>query len=253
MVIVCNGMLRSGSTLQFNLVKDYLTRVGADLIVEGWQPSEAINTSIMRQWAREETWHILKTHWVPSEADCEALSDAHVYFLFTIRDLRDSALSRMRVFRTPPDEILRNLSEECTAYSRLNLHAKSVLVRYEDLYAQGAVELGRMLRLLGIPEHSHIVDDVLDDWVPHKVASRLAKQRAWFVAKKSMKALLRSVGVPVPSALRHDSKTLLHGNHLSKGRGHPGAWKRELDSELAGSITREHGAWLVHHGYDNHL
>jgi hypothetical protein len=121
MLVVCNGMPRSGSTYQYNVARlvvaatelgvahSYLEPGFTDMRGDGWPPE------VFRGWIDDDAYHVVKMH-EPHPTAVGAISDGRVRVLYIHRDIRDVAASVKRVRHRKGDSLLERVGRAVTLY-----------------------------------------------------------------------------------------------------------------------------------------
>ncbi|OAD20264.1 hypothetical protein THIOM_004044, partial [Candidatus Thiomargarita nelsonii] len=109
MLIVCNGMLRSGSTLQYNLLKSIVEshNLGG---AEGYFSSEQFQSlrKKFERWGISSEIIVIKTHDIIPYSE-EMIKSGTMKICYTYRDIRDVAVSAQRKFDLDGDKLLKSL------------------------------------------------------------------------------------------------------------------------------------------------
>ncbi|WP_146592393.1 sulfotransferase [Puniceibacterium confluentis] len=231
MLIICNGMPRSGSTLIYNLVRLYLEQTGgtrsmgffdgADLTRNGPQFSEA---------STSDEACILKTHYA---FDRDALPDAgKVLEIYTIRDPRSMGASMMRIWQFTEDRVLTMLRIHMVTANAYKARSDVIFLRYEDL-EERRPELFRAVSAFVVRPYSEEamlaavagVDTIRDQSEQDSMRSVkaflsrsfLAVNR-WLRAGRLLKRLMpdRAVAELKNRLLFINKETMLHPGHVGK-------------------------------------
>lgn len=210
MIYICAGMVRSGSTWQFNAVRFLLQRGGASDIVGGF-------ISVGDELLAHQTV-IIKTHeFYPSlAAKADVVLTAH-------RDLRDVAASMQRKFQTKLSSgLVRGWVKRHIKWSQF----ASYDLHYENLLEDKLSELKKIASVLKLPQpvlNELPYESILDEIEGLKFNKRRSKLD--------------------PS----DTVNLLHDGHVTDGRH--GSWKGVIPEELVVSIEKECRGWMISKGY----
>lgn len=258
MLIICNGMPRSGSTFVYNLVRLYLEQsVGVKSL--GFWKAEGFETGRAEVEAaalREETF-LLKTHdpFDPNVLSCPE----RVMEIYTIRDLRQIAESMIRVWGFSEDQVMSAISDHIKTAEFSEHGSQTVVLRYEDVEDRIPVIFKRVSEFLEVSYRPDIAQLAVME------AGRLGdKNREAFmsgikirisIAVQSLsrsfhagRLLRRFLPERVVQDLKHrlmfvDKKTMLHPGHV-RPQGDP------MDAPLVRSnIELLYGDWLFAHGY----
>lgn len=230
MLVVCNGMLRSGSTLQYNFVRTLLERTSRGAGAGHAEPAE-IDDCQLAIWTASETMTVIKMHNIDSRVVSLAM-DNKATICYIYRDLRHVAASIRRKWNPPWPEILTRLDEAVASFETLTNMPEVLVQRYESVLAsevncvqQISEHLGlevtpgesaEVVRLCSPPaardlatgltarqRFSHSVN-ALGQRLPRPI--RLSLHRAGIVY------VVRKIGV---SQTVYDQRTLLHPDHIT--------------------------------------
>jgi hypothetical protein len=239
-LVVCNGMLRSGSTMQYNLARSLVAAAGAGGGEGFFTEAElAAMGPRIAEWQSDSRYHIVKTHDV-----CEWLLDAgeHTRICYIHRDLRDVAASIRR--KWPERELMPSLDRAVDAYRRITAGADVLVQKYEDFALDPvgtAVELTRYLRLDLSPE---AIRGAVEENSVERAAERAARIR------RSPAALVSRIGRKLGVGRNHyDTESLLHDDHISETAGAVGVWRKVLTETESTEIEQRFGDWMRAAGY----
>jgi hypothetical protein len=260
MLIICAGMIRAGSTLQYNVVRHILEHKQLG-IAEGFLglKAQAAHQFTPRKWMEDRAWHAIKVHHFGEQLKQNANSEG-IRICYIYRDLRDVAVSALTKWRYGEKELFAALDDAVEVYNFV-YHLPCVLMqRYEKFsidLSQGIREIGKSLNVgMSSSEAIHLAEfysiettmkrtEELRDSKSFQLRMVLrVMARKVFGAKlaRRLKDLLRISGV-------YDQKLLWHPDHISKSRGAIGVWRSELDKELCKMIIKRYGGWLERNGY----
>lgn len=222
--VVCCGMIRSGSTLQYNLVHDLLAAAGKVRPLGYLTPGGPVPDLMGGQEIALCKLH----HFDPNIA--KLLEEGHGAGFYCFRDLRDVAVSSMRKF---------NLS-----FQRL----------WEERWLQGAVENGE--RWLSVPHvysatYVSLVRELknetqrIAEWlsleVPETTIIEVAQRNSFAAIKERVARLSPS------ERLVYDPASLFHPSNLHEGK--IGGWKEVLTDAQVELIENSFEDWLNVRGY----
>lgn len=215
MLIICNGMLRSGSTLQYNLAAEALESVGhvtrVGYLGNFRSPEIRARLEEMRE---AEGLYILKTHEPPLEP---AFYTNRVTLLFTHRDPRDIAASIRKKWNKRFDEILSDLDAMIDIHVQIADLERTLVQPYDRLYHALPEALNEIAIHLGTSLTSEARAGILQRNSLETVSKHLAARRR--------NLILRFLG-RVSGRFRIDRKTNLHADHISESGGRDGDWRR---------------------------
>ncbi len=230
MLIICCGMSRSGSTVQYQACCSLVERYGlGERSLEGgygWLTEKMLT--------RERPVAVCKAH-EPIEEVESRCSPGMVRWVYAHRDVRDVVVSLQQKTRVRlAGEELRGLVRDRLVGPGRYWESKPgvVVSRYEDLRDRLVGELekiaGAVLGGFGIE---------VEGGALREIAGELSLERA--------KAVMATVDAGAGKGW--DERTRLHHNHVADARS--GKWREALDEGQLAIIEEEAGAWLSEHGY----
>lgn len=257
-LIICNGMNRSGSTLQYNLVRGLLEETGRGQ-AEGFILPEQLPNYVaqFQLWGEDSAFHVVKSHILPPTT---MMTPNNLYVCYIFRDIRQVAASYKRVWQTEGDKLLAELDKAISNYRAVQQLPTHLLnQRYElvttDLPA-AIQQLATFLALAPSPQMIAKIGRECSAENMQKVSGRLARRlqfQTWL--RRTIRRLLRRLGLRSlwlkmkpevdPAGKRGiDSQTLLHPEHLS-GRDTP----TTLTPAELSRITARYADWLRETNY----
>lgn len=261
MIVVCCGMIRSGSTLQFNMARELIEAAKCG-VAHGFISEDELSGTgrQLLEWAADRRFHVVKSHSIEPVA---TLSSGQVYLLYTFRDLRDVALSAKRKWGLSGDQLMASLTKAVGAQTHLAESRHRVLEqRYEHITNDPAAAVEEIARFLAIPvtpERAQRIARTLAE-APNNVEASATQRLRYTLAKtlrrnrdSSVARLLRRT--PLRSWIRrfiisgsvYDPKTLLHPDHVSSDDN---AALTVAERERINATFR---TWLRKYGYSNGL
>jgi hypothetical protein len=234
MLIICNGMLRSGSTLQYNLAAAVMERhcslVRAGFIGGFADPRVVARLAAMRD---SQDWHIVKTHEPPLE---HAFYNGRVRTLFSRRDPRDIAASIRKKWDKPFAEILSDIADMAEIGQQTMALPDALVQEYSDLYENLEGCVAQLGRFLSVPLSPAEVSAIAAEHAVEKVAERLQQRRT--------NPLFNALRL-ISARHRIDPKTQMHDDHISPSRGRDGDWRNCFSAQ---EIEMLHAACDAHSG-----
>lgn len=211
MLIICCGMVRSGSTLQYQLAKAVVEPYGG--IGLGFLEEDNLPDSAHRM-------AVIKCHLRPPNAP-DLLKSGRARGIYIYRDVRDVMVSQMRKDNHPfsVDAIRTWLRLDTQWRSLPNM----LVSRYEDLNLEN--EVMAIARHLRLP-------------LSWKMAQVIANRHT--LAHQQKRIAQIETG--------YDPKTLLHWNHITSG-GKSGLWREALTPSQIEAANMAAGWWLRDNGY----
>lgn len=248
MLIVCCGMYRSGSTLQYNIVRRIVEDHGMGH-GEGWLGShtDSERFDAFTRWVADDKCHIAKVHNL-TDPEIDAISDwgAEKVMLFnTYRDLRDIAVSLQKKFKTDDEAIIVSLDEATRLFQLMSERLIDFLFvqKYEEMNKDLKSSVIEHAEVIGAPVSEDYVETLTRDLSIESVESNTKLQ--WVVD---------SLAKVLPGRIFHllkpfNRETLYHIGHVSDHKGKEGIWKSELSHELAEQIENRYETWLSENSY----
>jgi hypothetical protein len=234
MWIFCCGMIRSGSTVQYEITQDIIETQAGGKGLGFVRPQQFIDLS-SRHDAREQHF-VIKCHAFIADA-LPLFVTGQARAIYVYRDLRDVVVSMMRKQRRDFDSRwVRGLLRNCLTASREWQNVGHILVsRYEDMVGDLRGEAHRIAEHLGMQ-------------ISDQYARELADKYALEQQKRRIQGFdFRSVGIRTESGSWMDPKTLLHDDHIHSGAS--GHWKTKLLPLQVAFIEACAQDWMVRHGY----
>ena len=268
-IVLCIGMKRSGSTLQYNMSRLLLEQHSTSTIlgyVDGqFLKSEVVDWRKLRNY--DSKYIILKCHNPPWEVGKDLLTKHKIMYIY--RDLRSVYFSMKSRTNITINEFILEMKKSLELYEHYENDNRVLVQKYEDVY------LDNEAALLDISTFTNIEIDV--DKVT-AIANSLdifkAKKRWGFVYEIEQqriltffyRLLIRTVPRVMISVLKEipffvnfisffrrlvvkNDGNLMYSDHISKSKGNPLAWKDHLSVEEVCKIELEFNRWLSDHGY----
>jgi len=267
MFVLCLGMRRSGSTLQYNLIRKCLS-THYDMEVHGTcnEPalSNLIRNSDTADASTNDRIHLIKSHSIDTETVKEHGERIAIYV--TYRDLRDVYLSLKEKVNMPLNDYIAQCKDWLADYEELCELAQVRSYCYEEMYAEPRAALDSIQADFSLCLDEDKIEQIIHETsvtsalnVTHRFTWKdrilhRCNKVVYMLPRKLRKAAMRIQAIRY---IRHkvlrsnleDSETLLHIDHISRFRGVPGSWRKALDPVESETISRTFGAWLERHGY----
>jgi hypothetical protein len=233
--VLCGGMKRSGSTLQYQIASEIVEVAGLGMRIGYVFPREFATR--FQELDTESDWVVAKSHeFIPELGKLASQPSTKVVYVF--RDMRDVVVSMMadqnrHFWRL----IMSGHILDLMHHGELWESWQCVLVtKYEDMISDLEREVGRISEFLGVDLSSAEVEDIA-------LKYSIENQR-----KRISSFDFSTQGYRKPGTVTVvDPSTNLHANHIRSGKH--GRWKEELspiEVFVVESIARE---WLLAHGY----
>lgn len=235
MWVLCCGMHRSGSTLQYQIATK-VARFHPNAKVIGWVEGQ-LETQSRAHLDSPDALYIAKLHnydamvaefWVKHQPKA----------IYIYRDIRDVVVSTMHMQSWAFDSL--EMTSRVNEVLQNDLHwtrQPGILVsRYEEVMAEGGVagEVRRIADYVGISLAADQIENIAQA-VSFKENKRYIEQFDY--ENKGVQYARTSM----------DPQSLLHDNHLRSGAS--GQWQTELSAEEIALVETLAGDWLVTHGY----
>ncbi|MEO2006645.1 MAG: hypothetical protein ABGY41_21410, partial [Candidatus Poribacteria bacterium] len=257
----CNGMVRSGSTLQYNRARVVVEQLGVGCGRAGLQAavrrgavpayddgSLASTDFATDAWTYVSHSHYLDAGFVDVQDAAEAGRRGGLKVLYVHRDLRDVVASMKRAWSmdwAACCDILDRV-EENYDFTRRHLHTDWVFVqRYEGLVRNLPRAVDGITVALGIE-------------LPRGMSARVARECSVARAEEVTRGLRTQMVENRDALFGADSLirermaglvTNMHYNHISPTRGASGVWRAQLTSDEVEQATRRCGQWMAELGY----
>ena len=235
MLIIANGMVRSGSTLQYNLASKILatsTELHKAGFIGGYEEVENLNK--VMGFRNSNSTILFKTHSLPLEVD---FYNDNVRVLFCYRDFRDVAASIKKKWGWSFDVILQRLDDLITLEESIMALPNVLSQSYETLFND--------------------MDNAIISLADFLDVSLDPKQIIAIRDESSIKAVKANIGMSLMDKVKHaitrkvdyDAQTLLHKNHISKSNGEKGDWKKQFSDKEITILSTRYQEWLKSHSY----
>ncbi len=265
MLIVCNGMIRSGSTLQYNLVRNILenSKLGRG---EGFYDSKncVLSKYQINQWADDDYYHVIKTHELhPEIVQLSKSNKANLLKIcYIYRDIRDVAASVKNKWGREGEELIASLDRAVNTYYEIMKIQNVFIQRYEDVFNNTSRNVEEISNFLNIFIEKKVFNRIVDEYSIQNVKKQtksfklilLKKLLMFFRIITPVKA--RKIFRPIISNMTgfkgsnvFNKKTQFHPDHISKNKGAIGSWRTDLNNYEKKIITERYRSWLIERGY----
>jgi len=258
MIIICNGMMRSGSTLQYNIVKELLYQNKKKYAKLGYYNKDKIiqNFVDLENYATDRsTIYLIKTH------DFTKLNELdNVFVIYSYRNLLDVAASLKRKFNSEGDDLILTINDNINNYYKIINSPKILIHSYKSLLNSLYNCVEETSSFLKLETSNVILNEITLNNSPKNIIKLQNKKKVIKSIKKSILSSLTSTssntkkniksffGVKVTNRLKHklfphDQDSLLHLNHISKDFGQNGNWEEILSDKEIKRIKSEFKNW----------
>lgn len=260
MLIVCNGMPRSGSTAIYNLIRLYLEAVGTVKTLGFFSDGDLVaRRDALRTAAAAPAANLVKTHYRFERSGLGAESEPRILEVYSVRDLHEIATSMQRVWGFDREKVLSTLTLHTEISQGYQNRSDVLLVKYEEFDDEKVRILKSVSEFLGIA-YSETAAAQADATLAEigqktKDAKGFGLKRRWAGAVRALNRNLKLGRVlklflptAVVTAMRDkltfvDRKTMLHPGHVGDKSG------AGDDHGLTAEIDARFEAWLAEFGY----
>ena len=271
MLVICNGMMRAGSTLQYNLTNAVLGTAGpVQRLGFFLDPHEIQHHRQLTEWLKSPAWHTLKMHryWSGGSAELQ-IRRCYVY-----RDIRDVAASALRKFPVTWPELLGILDEAIELDAVIRTSPNVIVQRYEFMITAPSDACSELASYFDVSLCRDECERLAFDCIKRTQTSseRIPAIRRMFhyIARQQTLTIKRVLGLAPPAVRRRlgnnwllgalrdnltrtrsesDADTLMHVDHFSSWRGRPGAWREYFDRTQQETLQSRYASWLCENDY----
>jgi FkbM family methyltransferase len=234
MYIDCVGMMRSGSTLQYNIVAEILElkEIGKRL---GWEHHEEFYK--IKEKYMSDKYNVFKNHFLTDEIEAELKQVDGSILMYVYRDIRDVCISIMdkenktfeQVFNS---KVLHNAIEQY--YKITNSSLKKYIQSYEVMFLNTKREIKEVARFLNVELTTDEIEAIYSkiSFESQKDNIEKYKENSEYISKGKQK---------------FNANTLLHLNHIKDGG--IAKYKQRLSKPQIKQLEDEFGEWLDELGY----
>ncbi len=234
--VFCCGMIRSGSTLQYQMAMQLVETTGSGKAL-GYASAEGFGDLFARHGA-DGGLAVVKCHdWIPAAADLVRKGRGRLIYIS--RDLRDVAASMARKKGYGLRELLasRELQRAIENHHAWRACGDWHAARYEQVVNDLASEVNAIARHLGLAIEPAIRDRIAEDLSLDAQRSRIAARAA--TQDRRLGRMLDGTAI--------DSQTLLHADHITSGSA--GGWRDSLGPLESAAVEYLGRRWLEMQGY----
>ena len=233
MWIFCCGMMRSGSTLQYQIVSQLVEDAGIGQRITWHNPNDF--PQLQEQYADTQEWKVLKSHAFTPAMGAEFNRGAKGVYIY--RDIRDVLVSMSRKQKVSAGKIINGdfIQEQLSNYEQWTQQPRVLVSRYEDVIADLATEVRRIANHLEITVDDSYCQQLAQDYDLDKQKERIEDAK-------------RIGDLDVRGRMTIDKHSLLHTDHIQDGR--VDVWKQSLSGHHIGKLEAIAGDWLKAHGYE---
>lgn len=250
-------MIRSGSTLQFNIVKSILDYTSLEYINVGYLSENEIilKKQELAQYATLDKFYIIKTH------DYTFLNTLeNVYTIYSFRSVLDVAGSVKRKFKRKEKELYKALEKGAINHTMiLNKSNRLLEQEYEFMLKTPVETVRQIMSFLKIDLETTEIEGIAKDnsageirktqnnggqkmVFKNKIYDFLSHQQ---YLKRFFKNVIgnESFVLVKNKLMPHNKSSLLHADHVSKNLGQNGNWNNILSQEEVEYIQLNFPNW----------
>ena len=233
MWIFCCGMIRSGSTLQYQLVSEIIRskNIGKSL---GWTTPQDFQDLYQRE--NDETKIlVVKSHDFIAQAT-QLSNEGKAKFVYSYRDIRDVIISIAHKYDKSFLGVIRagHIEPALENYEKWNALTPILSSKYEILSKDIKHELVRICEFIDVDLDELELDRIAGEYT-------IDKQRQRIMSTNYGSSGIQSGG------LVYSPETLLYQNHINSGESE--LWQHVLPRLECGIIESLAESWLLSHDY----
>jgi|GEM_PF-6228134 len=269
-------MTRSGSTLQYNLVRELVAHHHAGEAHGFFEVTPERISDIDAYWFQDMAIHVIKMHsfWMPEPSDMD--SQNQIVRSYVFRDIRDVAASLKRKYPISFDETLGIVDEAIRTDELVREYDPICIQRYEELVAEpekSCQQLAQFLKLTTANETCSAITksclQQIEDAFSKFPRQKEKAHRRNYEQVRFIKGLVDRLPVRWKNSLKNfgfqdayrqltktksqaDDVTLVHPDHFSPTRGKAGMWRECFAAHEQRVLQDQYSAWLEQNGYELH-
>lgn len=247
MLVFCCGMMRSGSTVQYQIATELIESQNLGMSI-GWiSQFNAVAAKILEDAARrDDKTIVLKTHhYTPEAASLHQRGLAKM--IYSYRDLRDVVVSLGRQFYTSPEEVLSGSTLSRLLKNDYSWHQlPDILVsRYENIVNRLPEEVLKIADYLNIDLTTQQAANIADKFSLERQRERVSQIHSTDTDTRDTST--QNSTPKNSNTQKHDPVSQLHPGHISSAA--TGQWQTVLSAAQATEIENAALSWLVSRGY----
>jgi Sulfotransferase domain len=239
-LVLCTGILRSGSTWSFNVCR-LMAKVVAGReklpLWTGYMLPEQSEPFFQRFGDSQPGPTVVKAHSLGPRG-MEVLHAGKARAICTFRDPRDCVASMMTFANRPFDDAVSSISEALLVLESVMRSGHALPIRYEDMLGDPRGQIGRINGFLGLSLEAAILGRI-DELCGMEASRRVCEE----LRHRPAETVLRST-----EDHRVDPQTWLHDNHIQSGKA--GRWKDEMQPWQVQVLSQAFDPWLARLGYE---
>jgi hypothetical protein len=238
-IIICNGVIRSGSTWSFNvgrLLGELLARRRGHDFQSVYLEAQGLDQFLLNKALLQSGVGVIKGHAVGPVA-LDWIRTGKAKAICTYRDPRDCVASDLRFWGKGFEASLERVALSFRMLPIYNDFGRTLFVRYEEMMLDRLWQIRRIAAYVEValdPKEAEWIDSTTNMQSSKKIADELPNRREGFDT--------------VTDERRRDRMTLLHANHIGSGR--VGRWRQDLTAGQGQLVTQKFQGILQVLGYE---
>lgn len=235
------GMVRSGSTWIYNVVREILGETGCGSAIGYLGEGNDLDQAL--QSPQEGTPRVIKFH-DPTDVACDMLASGRARAIYTQRDLRDVAVSLIRFENTSLIDLIcsQRLGRIIATHERWTACDNLLCIEYADAMARQRDTIAQIAGFLGLPLSPEAALQIVERCSIDQSRQRMQAINSHHEGDDGLQT--KDIG----RGRQYDQQTLLHANHVTSG-GKTGVYKDVLDKGEIALFDGIYGDWLQSHHY----
>jgi hypothetical protein len=203
MLVLCDGMNRSGSTWSFNVVLRLLRSCDPDRRTFGIYSEDP---AVIAAAAGPRSSHVVVKRHTLDPSTSELCRTGAIKAIYTWRDPYDVVVSASRMFGFPLELSIAYLQECLRVWSFHRETNSACIVSYDTIMKRPLAGISSIAAHLAIPAEPKLVSQIAEE-----VSFRNVKRFSQHVDRLDPQRIVRGNGTV------YDRETLLHQNHIRHG------------------------------------
>ncbi len=245
MIVHCIGMVRSGSTLQYNILVSLVEKLGIGRGEGSFTAQQFFDPKKYAEWETDNIYHVIKMHNLHPRAD-KLIAEGKMKTCSVIRDIRDVAVSLKLKQGLEGKKLFSFIDDAIDGYYNIIKIPEIFIQIYEHVLPDLQTAVAQLAAFLNITVDDHIIDFVAEDCSLENTKRKVEILKNKVDIDLSCKTVLEANRILTTF---EDKKTLLHPNHISRNAGASGVWRHELEPDELKTIMAYQNKWLCETGY----
>jgi hypothetical protein len=236
---LCTGVVRSGSTWSFNVVRTlasyFAQQTGHEMASAYLDPAD-LDRFVQNEMNNLPGPTVVKAHGIGPRA-LGLLQTGRAKAVCTVRDPRDCVASDLKFLKKDISHSVRRVADNMQMLSKYEGGSHTLFVQYEQMMANPLKQIHRIAGHLGVDAEDSTLRQI-------DVACGIPACRAAIEVLKKMDPK----DVMWMDTHRVNPENQLHDNHIDDAR--VGKWKDAFTAAQADRLTTMFKPWLVKFGYE---